>query len=110
MRSLGLVGIDDYVRSFYSHTGVLVREFTRATHMRALYGKLRAQNPISYAGKPLAYRKANKRDFCYLGAARELVLIDDIITTGTSFEEAISVCVDSGARVHFCLALCNARS
>lgn len=109
LRGIGLVGIDDYVRSFYSHTGVLVREFAKAMGMRAHYGALQARNPISYAGKPLAYRQANKRDFRYSSTAREIVLVDDIITTGTSFKEAIAVCADSGASVHFCLALCNAR-
>ncbi|WP_258399935.1 hypothetical protein [Helicobacter fennelliae] len=39
-----------------------------------------------------------------------MMIVDDIITTGTSFGEAIDVCQRSGARVHFGIALCDARS
>lgn len=77
-----LIGIDDCVRSFYSHTGVLVREFAlssvksskkskdlqnRAKSSRKpsaivpIYGELKATNQVSYAGKSLAFRQANKR-------------------------------------------------
>lgn len=77
-----LIGIDDCVRSFYSHTGVLVREFAlssvksskksknlqnRAKFARKpsaivpIYGELKATNQVSYAGKSLAFRQANKR-------------------------------------------------
>lgn len=109
LHSLTLVGIDDFVRSYYSHTGVIMRSFAKHTAMKALYGQLKAGNQVSYAGKSLAYRQANKRGLSYTAKARDLIIVDDIITTGTSFSEAISVCVDSGARVHFCLCLCNAR-
>lgn len=243
-----LIGIDDCVRSFYSHTGVLVREFAlssvksskkskdlqnRAKSSRKpsaivpIYGELKATNQVSYAGKSLAFRQANKRgltlstkisstknsagfsgsfkgifsqdflwDFCkrfraefmkYFakdfvirffrdftngfakfanGASADfrdrfgtilkndssvavqnqalaknstqdlkadsaldssvdsaqkstlesaldfdtdcVIIVDDIITTGTSFGEAIEVCQKRGLKVLFCLSLCNA--
>lgn len=76
-----LIGIDDCVRSFYSHTGVLVREFALASAKSSksidlqnhakfshksspivpIYGELKATNQVSYAGKSLAFRQANKR-------------------------------------------------
>lgn len=77
-----LIGIDDCVRSFYSHTGVLVREFALSSansHKKSkdlqnraksshkpnaivpIYGELKATNQVSYAGKSLAFRQANKR-------------------------------------------------
>ena len=77
-----LIGIDDCVRSFYSHTGVLVREFAlssvksskkskdlqnhaKSSHKPSaivpIYGELKATNQVSYAGKSLAFRQANKR-------------------------------------------------
>lgn len=77
-----LIGIDDCVRSFYSHTGVLVREFALSSAKSSkkskdlqnrvkfshkpnaivpIYGELKATNQVSYAGKSLAFRQANKR-------------------------------------------------
>lgn len=109
MDTLTLIGIDDFVRSYYSHTGVIMRSFAKRTAMKARYGQLKASNQVSYAGKPLAYRQANKRGLSYTAKAKDLVIVDDIITTGTSFSEAIEVCTQKGARVHFCLCLCNAR-
>lgn len=222
-----LIGIDDCVRSFYSHTGVLVREFALASAKSSkskdlqnrakfshkssaivpIYGELKATNQVSYAGKSLAFRQANKRgltlsarmssakkgagfggflkrnfivDFgkCFradfasgfikdfaqdfmrdfmnsfsamlrdrfyqifkkdsitaqnqplakdsttdLKADSTLdssvdsaldfytgcvIIVDDIITTGTSFGEAIEVCQKRGLKVLFCLSLCNA--
>lgn len=229
-----LIGIDDCVRSFYSHTGVLVREFALASakssnkdlrdHTRfarksitPIYGELKATNQVSYAGKSLAFRQANKRgltlsakisstknsagfggflkrnfivdfgkcfradfasgfikdfaqdfmrDFmssfsamlrdrfcqifkkdsitaqnqplpkdstpnfkldstldssadCALKSTLDsvsnsaldtgcVIIVDDIITTGTSFGEAIEVCQKRGLKVLFCLSLCNA--
>ncbi|SQC36255.1 purine/pyrimidine phosphoribosyltransferase [Helicobacter fennelliae] len=46
----------------------------------------------------------------YSAKAKDVMIVDDIITTGTSFGEAIDVCQRSGARVHFGIALCDARS
>ena len=103
------VGIDDYVRSFYSHTGVILKHFCQSG-IRPIYGQLRAQNVISYAGKSLEYRQNNKRDLLYSAKAKDVMIVDDIITTGTSFGEAIDVCQRSGARAHFGIALCDARS
>lgn len=109
MDTLTLIGIDDFVRSYYSHTGVIMRSFAKRTAMKARYGQLKASNQVSYAGKPLAYRQANKRDLSYTAKAKDLAIVDDIITTGTSFSEAIEVCTQKGARVHLALALCNAQ-
>ncbi|MGX2970873.1 phosphoribosyltransferase [Helicobacter sp. T3_23-1059] len=185
---INLIGIDDCVRSFYSHTGVLVREFARAgknahkksskttksCNIKPIYGELKATNQVSYAGKSLAFRQANKRglrlsdkilkkhsikskldlsdnanllqniakktkldfaknDFIKNDFAKSIfnalnyfaldfrrfikkqnpkssatIIVDDIITTGTSFGEAIEVCKDSNLKVLFCLCLCNA--
>ncbi len=102
------VGIDDYVNSFYSHTGVILKHFAR-NGIKPLYGQLRARNNVSYAGKPLAYRQAHKRDLRFSAKAKDIMIVDDIITTGTSFGEAIDVCTKAGAKVHFGIALCDAK-
>lgn len=109
LHTLTLIGIDDFVRSYYSHTGVIMRAFAKHTAMKALYGQLKASKQVSYAGKPLSYRQANKRALSYTAKAKDLAIVDDIITTGTSFSEAIEVCTQKGAKVHFALTLCNAQ-
>lgn len=109
LHTLTLIGIDDFVRSYYSHTGVITRSFAKHTAMKARYGQLKASSQVSYAGKPLAYRQANKRGLSYTAKAKDLAIVDDIITTGTSFSEAIEVCTQKEARVHLALALCNAQ-
>lgn len=124
---VAMIGLDDCVRSFYSHTGILVREFCRAnatssarfnkahknlTSITPIYGELKATNHISYAGKSLAYRQANKRGLTFkttgTKASKSFIIVDDIITTGTSFGEAIEVLQYNGKKVLFCLSLCNA--
>lgn len=109
LHALTLIGIDDFVRSYYSHTGVIMHSFAKHTAMKACYGQLKANKQVSYAGKPLSYRQANKRDLSYTAKAKDLIIVDDIITTGTSFSEAIEACTQKGARVHLALALCNAQ-
>ncbi|OBV28971.1 hypothetical protein BKN38_01890 [Helicobacter sp. CLO-3] len=110
LRGVCMVGIDDSARSFYSHTGVIMHEFAKASGLAPIYGELKAAHDISYAGKSLAYRQSHKRGLRYTHKERDLIIIDDIITTGTSFSEAIEVCQNAGAQVHLCLALCDARS
>ena len=124
---VGLVGLDDYPYGAYSHTGVIVRAFE-------VESKGRCQGAYKYAGESLTFRQNNPKGF-YLTRNISyplVVLVDDIITTGTSLREAISVFsafdVENESRVKskvvldskpvtksleskviFCLALCDAR-
>ncbi|QOQ95933.1 phosphoribosyltransferase [Helicobacter cinaedi] len=133
---VGLVGLDDYPYGAYSHTGVILRAFEAESKGRCqgAYGALKAKNATKYAGESLAFRQNNPKGF-YLTRNISyplVVLVDDIITTGTSLREAISVFsafdVENESRVEskvtldskfatksleskviFCLALCDAR-
>lgn len=135
-QKVGLVGLDDYPYGAYSHTGVIVRAFEAESRGRCqgAYGALKAKNATKYAGESLAFRQNNPKGF-YLTRNISypfVVLVDDIITTGTSFREAVSVfsafdvenesgvkskvVLDSKfatksleSKVIFCLALCDAR-
>lgn len=109
---LEALGLDDYPYNAYSHTGLILRAFARESRgfLNPLYGVLVAQNRVHYAGESLAFRQANPKQFVYSGSPRALILLDDIITTGTSFEEAIAVLHDASCQVVFCLALCDARN
>lgn len=110
--SLSAIGLDDYPYDAYSHTGVILRAFARESRgfLKPCYGVLLACNRVHYAGETLDFRRAHPKGFVYSGSPQALILLDDIITTGTSFEEAISVLHQHSSQVAFCLALCDARS
>ena len=112
---VGLVGLDDYPYGAYSHTGVIVRAFEAESRGRCngAYGALKAKNIIKYAGESLAFRQNNPKGF-YLTRNISyplVVLVDDIITTGTSLREATHLfsSLNLDSKVVFCLALCDAR-
>ncbi|SQC36263.1 HP1473-transformation associated protein [Helicobacter fennelliae] len=58
------VGIDDYVRSFYSHTGVILKHFCQSG-IRPIYGQLRAQNVISMRANRLSIAKTTSA-ICFI--------------------------------------------
>ena len=100
--------IDDHVRHGYSHSAILAK--TTKPFLAPLYGSLRAQNHKSYSGKSRAYRQANKRNFIFT-CKREMdvILIDDIVTTGSTLEEAHETLKQHGVNVLFALVLADAR-
>lgn len=111
LHNIALIGLDDYPYYAYSHTGVIVKTFIKQSKgkLKGYYGALKAQNDVKYAGKSLQFRQENPKGFVLQKTLKDshLILLDDIITTGTSFNEAIKVLVDY--RIAFCLALCDAR-
>lgn len=102
------VGIDDNVQKGYSHTGVIMDAF-RYCGIRPCYGELLAKNPISYAGKSLEYRQKNPKNFQTKLKNKNLVIFDDVITTGTSLREAKKLLESCNNTVLFGLTLCDAR-
>jgi len=105
-----LIPVDDRVEGGYSHTALLARH-ARQKNLRALHGKLRARNRVDYAGKSLRFRLENPRDFRYEGPRGvQAVLIDDIVTTGTTLAEAHRVLRAHEVEVLFALTLADARN
>jgi competence protein ComFC len=104
-----LLPVDESVRSGYSHTALLAHP-GRFGKLRPLHGALRARNPVSYAGKSLRFRLENPRDFVYAGPSDiPVVLLDDIVTTGSTLSEARKVLEAHGVEVLFALTLADAR-
>ena len=101
------VAVDDTVQSGYSHTAILNKALASPS-IKPLYNRLRAQNTISYSGKSKAFREANPRNFkVNTFMEKELILVDDIITTGSTLREASSLLTQEGKEVLFCLTLCD---
>ena len=99
------IGIDDKVDSGYSHTAILNKSL-KSKNIKPLYNKLRAKNSISYSGKSKEFRLMNPRnfelkDFEY----QNVILVDDIITTGSTLTQAIQIMQGKNKNVLFCLTL-----
>jgi competence protein ComFC len=103
------VGIDEDVQSGYSH----VAQLTHAMKMRSVRvqpAALRARNRVSYSGKSLQFRLENPRAFAYKGKSDiDAILVDDIITTGTTLQEAQKALTAHGVNVLFALVLADAK-
>ncbi len=102
------IPIDDHVKNGYSHTAVLNKEL-KSSCIKPRFNKLRAKNSVSYSGKSKEYRLLNPRKFQLKGfKENELILVDDIITTGTTLTQAVQTMQNSNKKVLFCLTLSDA--
>ena len=103
------IGIDDNAKKGYSHTAILNHSL-KSKYITPIYNVLLSQNHITYAGQSLEFRKNNPRNFKYTGKKNiEVILVDDIVTTGTTINEAKKVLSEFGVRVAFCMVLADKR-
>ena len=106
-RVVYIVGVDEYVKSGYAHVALLTRSM-KTKHSIPLHSALMARNRVNYSGKDLQFRLANPRDFVYTGKPNiDVILVDDIITTGITLQEAQKVLIQSGVNVLFALTLAD---
>ncbi len=72
------------------------------------YGSLMAQNRVNYSGKTLQFRLEHPREFIYNGRSNvDVILVDDIITTGITLQEAQKELISQGVNVLFALTLAD---
>jgi len=104
------LGIDDHATSGYSHTAVLNKALD-SPNITPYYGKLRATKQYKYAGKSVEERLINPRQFRYKPfEENEVILVDDIVTTGTTLSEATELLHTQGKKVILCLTLTDAEN
>lgn len=104
-----IVGVDEKVKNGYSHIACLTHHI-KTNSSKILHASLLAQNSVTYAGKTLAYRLSNPRDFHYSGPSDiDAILVDDIITTGVTLQEAQKSLTQHGVNVLFALTLADAK-
>jgi competence protein ComFC len=102
-----IVGIDEHIKSGYSHVACLTRAM-KMKHVIPQHAVLMARNRVNYSGKPLQYRLENPRDFVYTGKRGvNVILVDDIVTTGMTLQEAQKTLISSGVNVLFALTLAD---
>ncbi|WP_104750449.1 ComF family protein [Helicobacter cynogastricus] len=103
--SLQGIAIDDRVKKAYAHSAVILRRFCQENKWPALYNQLRATRNITYAGKSHDFRQSHPKDFIFKGKMGDYFLVDDILTTGSTMQQAIKTLKKAGARVHFGVVL-----
>jgi len=102
------IPIDDKIQSGYSHTAILNKAL-QSKNIKPLYNKLRAKNSISYSGKSKEFRILNPRNFELTDFyGEDIILVDDIITTGSTLSQAVQTLQNKGKNVVFCLTLADA--
>ncbi len=102
-----IIGVDEQVKSGYAHVALLTHAMKMKTSI-PLHASLMAQNRVNYSGKDLQFRLANPRNFKYTGKKNiDAILVDDIITTGITLQEAQKVLMQNGVNVLFALTLAD---
>lgn len=106
--AISSIAVDDNIKSGYSHTGIL-NESLLSRYIKPEFNKLRAKNKISYSGKSREFRLQNPRDFSFSDSTSdEIILVDDIITTGSTLTQAVQTVQRNSKNVLFCLTLADA--
>ncbi|MDR2153278.1 MAG: ComF family protein [Helicobacteraceae bacterium] len=104
-----LIPIDDRVGAWYSHSAVLAK-FGAAGIVTPRFGRLRARSKDKYAGQTLAFRQSRPRRFVFKDfEERDAILLDDLITTGTTLLEAGETLEKNGKTALFAVALTRAQ-
>lgn len=102
------IPIDDHTRHEFSHTAILAKHL-KSEFILCKYNVLKAQNIVKYAGKNLDFRKQNKRNFLYTGKEKvQVILVDDVVTTGSTMLEAKEILENYNCEVLFGLSISNA--
>lgn len=106
-RDVYIVGVDEMVKSGYAHVALLTRAM-KTKYTIPQHSALMARNRVNYSGKSLQFRLENPRDFVYTGKHNvDVILVDDIITTGITLQEAQKVLMSHGVNVLFALTLAD---
>lgn len=102
-----IVGVDEHIQSGYAHVSLLTRAMKYKTAI-PLHAALMATNRVNYSGKSLQFRLENPREFIYTGVEDvHAILVDDIVTTGITLQEAQKVLMQHGVNVLFALTLAD---
>jgi competence protein ComFC len=103
------IPIDDNSKQNYSHTAIL-NNALKSKNITPLYNKLTASQQITYSGKTKEYRLSHSRKFQLKPFPhKQVILVDDIITTGSTLTQACEILQMYDKEILFCLTLSDAR-
>lgn len=81
------VPIDDNTKKGYSHSAILAHALN-SKNIKSNFNVLKAKNSVEYAGKSKEFRVNNPRNFQAKKQLKNAILVDDIMTTGTTLTQA----------------------
>jgi len=103
------IAVDDHVKRGYSHTAILTKAL-KSRNIQPIYSSLRARNHVTYSAKSLEYRLQNPRNFNYSFKSEiDAILVDDIVTSSTTLNEAKNKLLKCSVEPLFALTLADAR-
>ena len=102
------IGIDEHTRHEFSQTAILSHHL-KSKNIKPIFNQCKATNIVKYAGQDLEYRKKNKRKFKTKLSNKKIILVDDLITTGTTILEAKKLLESKNNEVIFSLTLADAK-
>ncbi len=106
--SVASIAVDDHIHNGYSHTAILNREL-KSEFIKPYFNKLRAKNRISYSGKSKEFRLLHPREFSVNKfKEQDVILVDDIITTGFTLNQAVASMKEQKKNPILCLTLADA--
>jgi len=98
------IGIDEHVEDGYSHVAQLTHAMRH--YAKPLHATLISKSKVKYSGKNMQYRREHPRKFHYTGKSHiDAILVDDIVTTGITLQEAQKVLEGHHVNVLFALTL-----
>ncbi len=102
-----VIPVDDKIKKGFSHTAILARSM-KNKFLTPLFNSLHSANNVKYAGESLEFRLKNPRNFKYSGPKNiDVILVDDIKTTGTTLNEAKEVLSQYGVNVYLSIVLAD---
>lgn len=108
-KNISIVPINDTNTDGYSHTAILANSL-KTERIKPIFNALHATNNVTYSGKDLEFRRKNPRKFKLLKRIEDpVILVDDIITTGSTLLEAKDVLNKNGVDVLCGITLADAR-
>jgi competence protein ComFC len=107
--NLYILPVDDKIKKGYSHTAIMAASM-KTSYLTPLYSVLHSKSDIKYAGKSLEFRLKNPRNFKYTGLRDiNVILVDDIATTGLTLKQAEETLQKYGVNVVMRVVFSNLR-
>ncbi len=106
---VAIIGIDEQIKGGYSHIAQLTHAM-QTPQSKTPHSSLLAKNRVTYAGKSLQFRLENPRLFRYTSKSTlDAILVDDIITSGLTLQEAQQTLARHSVETLFALTLADAK-